>query len=105
MPASVVVGLRLSFVMIAPPLCLRVGVETRSKSSFLESHSGVGRNEVLLRIIAQFEGDMMSVVPPPGLAAIWDGCGSDHSAGAVARGATSIPSSASNFMALWIKAA
>src|ERR1700722_1455335 len=61
MPASVVVGLRLSFVMIAPPLCLRVGVETRSKSSFLESRTDVGGNEVLLRIVAQFEGDMMSV--------------------------------------------
>jgi hypothetical protein len=30
----------------------------------LESHSDVGQNEVLIRIIAQFEGDMMSVVAP-----------------------------------------
>jgi hypothetical protein len=29
-----------------------------------ESHSDVGQNEVLIQIIAQFEGDMMSIAAP-----------------------------------------
>src|SRR3984957_231780 len=93
MPASVVVGLRLSFVMIAPPLCLRVNRRESFRSSFfLESHPDVGRNEDPFRIVAELGGDMRRR-------------GSNHSAGAVGRGPTSILSSASNFIALWIKAA
>jgi hypothetical protein len=46
---------------------------------------------------------MMSIVPT--VAPTPDGFGADHSAGAVDRSATSTPSSASNFIALWIKAA
>src|ERR1700722_7909965 len=66
MPASVVVGLWLSFVMIAPRLWLRVNRRGSFRSSFFpESHTEVGGNEVLLRIIAQFEGYMMSVGARP----------------------------------------
>src|SRR3984957_8853846 len=99
MPASVVVGLRLSFVMIAPPLCLRVNRRELFKFSyFLKSHPGVGRSEVLLRIIAQFGGDMMEHVAAGLVDARW--LWAAHSSGAVDRGASSIPSSASKFIAL-----